>query len=195
MRSTRHLPTRLGSLGCQFGSKRHPECAKSNQGHSCGPPKTGLSNYERLIDSGRYEPYVVKFFEGSIFDVSNAHRYTANEVYLDVNGKHNAVRLDSYNPGEAVVSRKFTQLAEQPRGAITALKEMVAKYDPENEGIVIADTPGNRLRFTPDQIGKPLDGPMRLEVPVQNAPVPQNILDLANEFKIKIVDVTGRTYS
>ena len=70
---------------------------------------------------------MVKFFEGSIFDVSNAHRYTANEVYLDVNGKHNAVRLDSYNPGDAVVSRKFTQLAEQPRGAITALKEMVDK--------------------------------------------------------------------
>ena len=62
-------------------------------------------------------------------------------------------------------------------------------------GIVIADTPGNRLRFTPDQIGKPLDGPMRLEVPVQNAPVPQNILDLARKSRIEIVDVTGRTYS
>ena len=61
-------------------------------------------------------------------------------------------------------------------------------------GIVIADTPGNRLRFTPDQIGKPLDGPMRLEVPVQNAPVPQNILDLANDLGIKIFDVTGRRY-
>ena len=69
------------------------------------------------------------------------------------------------------------------------------KYNPRKMGIVIADTPGNRLRFTPDQIGQPLSGPMRLEVPVQNAPVPQNILDLANEFKIKIVDVTGRTYS
>lgn len=71
---------------------------------------------------------------------------------------------------------------------------MNVKYKTGSDQIVIADTPSNRLNFSPDQIGKPLDGPMRLEVPVQTGVIPQKVIYLAKDLRIEIVDVTGKVY-
>ncbi len=85
-------------------------------------------------------------------------------------------------------------MAGHPQGALASLREMNVKYKTGSDQIVIADTPNNPANFSPDQIGKPLDGPMRLEVPVQTGVIPQKVIDMANKFDIKIVDLTGEDY-
>lgn len=82
-------------------------------------------------------------------------------------------------------------MAGHPQGALASLREMNVKYDSENPDIVIADTPSNRLNFSPDQIGQSLKDSMRLEVPIQTGMTPQKVLDLAADLEIEIVDVTG----
>jgi hypothetical protein len=99
--------------------------------------------------------------------------------------------VDSYNPGEEIVERKHTQLANvKLETAISYVASLPQKYAP---GEMIADTPGNRERY-PDLVGEALDGIMVLEVPVQNAPVPAAILELAAELDVTIRDVNGKEY-
>jgi hypothetical protein len=99
-------------------------------------------------------------------------------------------RLDSYIPGEEIVSRKHTQLAEvNPSTAEEYLAEIDRKYAP---GTPIADTPGNREKLGEAEIGRGLDGRKILEVPVQNGPIPQDILDDAARRNIRIRDEQGR---
>lgn len=102
------------------------------------------------------------------------------------------MRVDSYRPpGEGggsgeIVSRKFTQLAEiQPETASKYLREMERKYAP---GTMIADVPTTRASGL---AGQRLRGQMYLDVPTQNAPVPQSILDEAAERRIIIRDELG----
>lgn len=102
----------------------------------------------------------------------------------------NCLRLDSYDPavGE-ILSRKHTQLAEiQPRTARNYLRELERKYPP---GTVIADVPSNRATGL---AGKQLEGQMYLEVPAQNAPVPQQVIDEATQRRIIIRDEFGNEY-
>lgn len=65
------------------------------------------------------------------------------------------------------------------------LREMERKYPP---GTVIADVPSNRASGL---AGRTLQGQMYLEVPVQNAPVPRQILDEARRRDIRIRDELG----
>ena len=44
-------------------------------------------------------------------------------------------------------------------------------------------------------VGKGIDGQMILEVPVQIEPIPQSILDKANELEVIIRDVQGNIYN
>ena len=108
------------------------------------------------------------------------------------------MRLDSYNPrtGE-IVSRKRTQLRRIPEEiAIRYLKELEAKYSP---GSVIADVPSNRVGANAgifeENEGNILKGQMILEVPVQENPVPEKVLDYANKHYIKIRDIKGKNYN
>ena len=108
------------------------------------------------------------------------------------------MRLDSYNPrtGE-IVSRKRTQLRRIPEEiAIRYLKELEAKYSP---GSVIADVPSNRVGANAGIFeangGDILQGQMILEVPVQEEPVPENVLLKAQEEGITIRDIKGHIYS
>jgi len=107
------------------------------------------------------------------------------------------VRLDSYNPrAKEIVSRKRTQLWRiSEETAIGYLKELSEKYSP---GSVIADVPSNRVGANAgifeENGGKTLRGQMILEVPVQEEPVPENVLRYAAKEKIKIRDTEGTIY-
>ena len=115
--------------------------------------------------------------EGDQFNYQNHHRYPQNEVTL-ANGK----RVDSYDPGEAIVSRKNTQLDDvRPETAINYINEVLNKY-----------APGTKINDT-----EVLDGTPILEVPVQNSPVSQTIIDHANSKDPRVVirDVLGNVYN
>ena len=116
----------------------------------------------------------------------------------DSPAKHKYVRLDSYDPqiGE-IVSRKKTQLYEvSEETAIRYLKELEEKYAP---GSIIADVPSNKTGVNrgifKENKGNILDGQMILEVPVQKADIPPNVLKYANDHRIKIRDIKGKYYN
>ena len=121
-----------------------------------------------------------------------------NEVYLealkkatklaeDSPAKHKYVRLDSYVPNTEIVSRKYTQFDEvSEETAIRYLKELSNKYSP---GSIIADVPSNKTGLNKDIFkannGNILKGQMILEVPVQKADIPPNVLEFAKKNDIK----------
>lgn len=121
--------------------------------------------------------------DGEQFNRDNHSRYPHNEVTLE-NGK----RLDSYRPGEAIVSRKNTQLGDVNEStAREYVNEIDRKYAP---GTVIKSTDHNGAVG-----GTRLNGDPVLEVPVQNGPIPPSILQHAREKGVDIVDVNGKIYT
>ena len=106
--------------------------------------------------------------------------------------------MDSYNPrvGE-IISRKYTQLDKvSEETAIRYLKELSDKYSP---GSIIADVPSNNtgsnekiFELNGDNV---LRGQMILEVPVQKADIPPNVLKYAKKNDIIIRDVNGKIYN
>ena len=149
-----------------------------------------------------------RMMEGIRFNKERAKVYSFNEVYLeapkketkvagDSPAKHKYVRLDSYDPqtGE-IVSRKYTQLSEvSEETAIRYLKELSDKYSP---GSIIADVPSNKTGLNKDIFnannGNILKGQMILEVPVQKADIPPNVLEFAKKNDIIIRDVNKKNY-
>lgn len=127
-----------------------------------------------------------KLEEGQNFNAQRRSFYSAAEVRLDT-GKV----VDSYEHREEIVERKHSQLADiQESTAIGYLRDLVRKYSPGEE---IAGTPRNREHY-PELVGKPLEGEMILEVPVQNRPIPRAILEKADELDITIRDTNGREF-
>ena len=147
--------------------------------------------------------------EVPVFNKERAKLYSFNEVYLeapkketkvagDSPAKHKYVRLDSYDPqtGE-IVSRKYTQLSEvSEETAIRYLKELEDKYSP---GSIIANVPSNKtgsnekiFELNGDNV---LRGQMILEVPVQKADIPPNVLEYAKKNDIIIRDVNRKIYN
>ena len=118
------------------------------------------------------------------------------KVAGDSPAKHKYVRLDSYVPNTEIVSRKYTQFDEvSEETAIRYLKELSNKYSP---GSIIADVPSNNtgsnkniFELNGDNV---LRGQMILEVPVQKAEIPPNVLDYAKKKAIIIRDVNGKIY-
>ncbi|GGM10417.1 hypothetical protein [Micromonospora yangpuensis] len=135
--------------------------------------------------------------EGNEFNHRREPFYTeqggANEVHVEPKSdKGQYPRVDSYVPGREIVSRKFTQLAEiKPETAIEYLREFDRKY---KEGTIIADTPTNRRDLGDDLVGKELEGEMILEVPVQDADIPPEVLKEAENLGITIRDEEGNVY-
>ena len=116
----------------------------------------------------------------------------------DSPAKHKYVRLGSYDPQKGeIVSRKKTQLHEvSEETAIRYLKELEEKYAP---GSIIADMPSNKTgvnrEIFKDNKGNILDGQMILEVSVQDANIPPNVLEYAKKNDIIIRDVNGKIYN
>ncbi|MCC2506895.1 hypothetical protein LKM17_22605 [Bacillus cereus] len=158
--------------------------AKSKDG---GKGKTG----EKLSKKKSIPDFVKKQWEaGNRFNKENRPRYPYNEVELEakeINGKKYVV--DSYIPGEEIVSRKFTQLAEvKEKTALSYLSEFTKKYSSGSEV--------SSGKFNPNALkGGRLDGELILEIPVQTKPVPQKIIEEANEKGIIIRDINGKVYN
>lgn len=128
-----------------------------------------------------------RFEAGNKFNADNRGRYEANEV--EVFGEKKNFRVDSYNPGKAIVSRKYTQLAEiKESTAIGYLNELRYKYP---SGATITNSPFNPAYLR----GKTLVGQLYLEVPIQKSPIPQSILDAATSKNITIIDVAGKRWN
>jgi len=95
------------------------------------------------------------------------------------------------------VSRKYTQFDEvSEETAIRYLKELEDKYSP---GSIIADVPSNKtganekiFELNGDNV---LRGQMILEVPVQKADIPPNVLEYAKKNDIIIRDVNEENYN
>jgi hypothetical protein len=117
----------------------------------------------------------------------------ANEVHVEPRSERGQYpRVDSYVPGEEIVSRKHTQLANvQESTAIGYLRELANTYGP---GTIVADTPTNRRDLGDEAIGQPMDGDMILEVPVQENGVPPAVLAEARRLGIIIRDENGTVY-
>ena len=132
----------------------------------------------------RYDP--IRREAANEFNRAQAPEYPANDVVRD-----NGQRLDSYRPGEEIVSRKRTQLAEVPREtAIDYVTELAEKYPP---GTPVRDTPRNRalLGVPAGDPMPPLAGQMILEVSVQAEPIPPTVGKLARRPGIEIRDFNG----
>jgi hypothetical protein len=99
--------------------------------------------------------------------------------------------LDSYKPGEEIVSRKLTQLSEvTEETAKRYVRKAANEYPPDT---IISDTPENLKKY-PNLVGQKLTGQLYLEVPIQENAVPQKILDTAKKYNVKIRDVNGKVY-
>ena len=87
------------------------------------------------------------------------------------------------------MSRKYTQLADvKDSTGIGYLNELQTKYP---SGAIITDSP-----FNPKALrGQEMTGQLILEVPVQNNPIPQSVIDYANNHDIVIRAVTGKEYN
>ncbi|EMY4798386.1 T7SS effector LXG polymorphic toxin [Bacillus pacificus] len=151
----------------------------------------GKGTGETLSKKKSIPDFVKKQWEaGNRFNKENRPRYTYNEIELEakeINGKKYVV--DSYIPGEEIVSRKFTQLAEvKEKTALSYLSEFTKKY---SSGSEISSG-----KFNPNALkGGRLDGELILEIPVQTKPVPQKIIEEANEKGIIIRDINGKVYN
>ncbi len=118
--------------------------------------------------------------------------FKGNDVKLtleakEVGGKKYVV--DSYAHNKEIVSRKFTQLSGvQEKTAKSYLNEITKKYP---SGSKILNGP-----FNPNALkGEGLKGELILEVPVQNKPIPQTIIDEATKNRVIIRDIKGRVYN
>lgn len=159
-------------------------------------------------DAKSEQVWFKRMMEGIRFNKERAEIYPFNEVYLeapkkatkqagDSPAKHKYVRLDSYVPNKEIVSRKYTQLSEvSEETAIRYLKELENKYSP---GSIIADVPSNKtgsnekiFELNGDNV---LRGQMILEVPVQKADIPPNVLEYAKKHYIKIRDIKDKYYN
>lgn len=158
---------------------------------------TGSGDQTTGETSSRPEWLTQRLEEGNEFNRRREPYYEAeggaNEVHVEPRSdKGQYPRVDSYVPGEQIVSRKYTQLADvQESTAVGYLRELANTYGP---GTIVADTPSNRRDLGDDAIGLPMDGDMVLEVPVQNGAVPPAVLAEARRLGIIIRDENGHTY-
>ena len=132
---------------------------------------------------------------GNVVEKMLGFGYPVNQLPLrtrmsgegSVSGKGQVVRLDSYDPEKGeIVSRKVTQLGRIDEwDALGHLQELYLKYP---SGAVVANTPSTRAAGL---AGELIEGQLILEVPPQLDPIPERVLEYANERNIVIRDWTG----
>ena len=125
---------------------------------------------------------------GNAFNQERAAAYPYNEVYINKASGDGYYRLDSYNPisGE-IVSRKFTQFSNiNEQTAMNYVSEIGAKYP---VGATIAKVPSSG-----NLAGQSLQGQLILEVPVQVKPIPQSVINAADNAGVLIRDINGKVH-
>lgn len=151
-------------------------------------PDAFLSPWQQRVFGDR--DWLRNVVAGNKFDDYMAARYPHNEIYVDVPGNVSGRgRLDSYMPGEQIISRKLTQLGEVSIATGRRyIDELVSKYPP---GTRIPNTPANRRSGL---AGQTLDGQMVLQVPPQAGTIPNELLEYALEQGVHIIDINGVRY-
>ena len=146
------------------------------------------------------EKFLTDVNRGTLFNKEREPYYTekggVNELYvgkITESGGYQSV--DSYIPQSEIVSRKHTQFSEiELSTGRSYINELNLKYSP---GTDIPDLPSTREKLGIENVGEgnKLKGEMILEVPQQKSPVPEEVLELAEDLDIIIRDVDGRIYS
>ncbi|PYY45581.1 hypothetical protein DEJ03_09300 [Curtobacterium sp. MCLR17_043] len=156
-----------------------------------------LARYEKAARREKalaHVPWRGRMEAGNRFNAERSPVYSANEVHIEQAGKKSYLRVDSYEHGDVIVSRKSTQLASVSEGAGTSyINEFVGKYQAGQA--VIAGTPHNVSQLGSGVVGSPLSGDMILEVPVQHLAVPPAISNAATDSGILIRDPAGHVYN
>jgi len=128
-----------------------------------------------------------RLMRGNDLDSAYGHDYPIEQVELE-----NGTRLDGYDPGREIVSRKHTQLSKLSESTREGyVNELLDKYGKGNK---IKNTPKARKLF-PQLIGKPLQGKYILEVPYQENPLPEGFGEWARRWDVTIRDVHGTIYN
>ncbi|OLT39558.1 hypothetical protein BJF86_06760 [Serinicoccus sp. CNJ-927] len=157
------------------------------------PANYGRDNFLTPAELRRFEdrPWLQNMVAGNRFDTYMAPTYQHNQVYLQAPGGSGYVRLDSYVPGDLIVSRKLTQLGSiETRQARAYIDELVTKYP---DGATVADVPSTRASGL---AGQRLEGEMVLQVPPQaGGTIPDEVAEYAFENNVRIVDVNGFDYT
>lgn len=154
-----------------------------------------VAMYEQLIGRSSTPAWLRPLYRGQQFNWQNYDRYVAREVWIDDAANGARYRLDSYSPGEFVVSRRWTQLGEITEvSGKRYIDEMIKKYNPLEPSLRISDTPGNQSQLGSSALGGGLMGRPVFEVPVQTSPIPQSVLERASQFGITIRDPNGTIY-
>ncbi|MBX9246983.1 hypothetical protein ICW40_19515 [Actinotalea ferrariae] len=132
---------------------------------------------------------------GTVLETIAGWGYPVNQLPLrtrltdqpSASRKGKLVRLDSWDPvTKELVSRKTTQLGRIDEwDALAHVQELVLKYP---SGAIVADTPSTRAAGL---AGQRIEGQLVLEVPPQVDPIPQRVLDYANERGVLIRDWLG----
>lgn len=122
-------------------------------------------------------PWLQNMVAGNRFDTYMTPNYPHNQVYLQAPGGSGYVRLDSYVPGDQIISRKLTQLGDvQPTTAFGYIDELVTKYP---DGATVADVPSTQMSGL---AGQRLQGEMVLQVPPQaGGSIPDEVAEYAFE--------------
>lgn len=113
---------------------------------------------------------------GNKFNKTAEKTYEYNEIHLE-NGK----RLDSYVKGEAIVSRKATDIDKIKKETFEGyVKELVEKYSP--------GTKINSRKYEDELNGEVLEGQMYLEIPKsnENAKNLEEYKKLAEKYDVEI---------
>lgn len=162
-----------------------------------GRTRDALRRY--LVDELGMDPDTARFradtIAGNEFNRLNRGRGTQlSEIELGPTGSR-GVRVDAWDPIQnEIISRKFTQLADiSPATARAYLDELVSKYSP---GQRVKITPTVRAKaeaagLDPADLPTRLDGDLVLEVPPQDGPLPQSVIDHADDLDITIRDTDG----
>jgi hypothetical protein len=147
---------------------------------------------EAVEQSGKPKPtwpeIQALFKRGNDFNRKAGANYQFNEVTIEhptlkyANGKPRRFRLDSYNDGAEIVSRKATDLAEIQQSTFeNYLSELIKKYPP---GAKIV-TP----QSAPQINGKVLGGNLKLEIPSSNRSFNkiEEYIKIAQTYKIDLI--------
>lgn len=146
---------------------------------------------------GGMPDWLRQILQGHFYNKARLFDYRYHELYI-INPAGGYYRLDAYNPGSEIVSRKFTQLWDvSPETAFAYLDELVKKYP---VGAVIADVPSSGVQtggLPTDKslAGQKLSGRPILEVPYQVRPIPPAVIEKAESLGITIRDDFGNVYT
>jgi filamentous hemagglutinin len=153
--------------------------------------------------SNQMPAWLQQIVRGNWYNKARLFDYPYHELYI-VNPAGGYFRLDAYDPGKAIVSRKFSQLSEVSlETAIGYIDELLSKYP---QGAVIGNVTTSKLQTggapTDASIagegslgGQVLSGTPILEVPTQWNPVPKAVTEYAEAHGVTIRSDWGQVYT